>query len=193
MKLQPSFVAIATVVLAMFGVVQATTLLPMSTEELVRRSDAVVVATVDKVSHGFNPDHGYAETLYRFKVENSVYGVEKNTPTLTLALPGGPAGEGLVTVVPGMPVFKTGESAILFLVCDTKRNTFVPTGLNQGVIRVLRNKRGDRYCILDQTRDLSYLGDGIDFVDEGTNKTADMGAVLKNIAELSQQQGKMAD
>jgi hypothetical protein len=138
------------------GFASATTVIGMSLEELTRRSDTVIVGKVKTVSYGQNERAGYPETRTTFTVESSVYG-EGNSSEITLAVPGGPAGNGLYTVVPGMPKFKVDERAVLFLVKDKTRGVAFPTGAEQGVFRIKVDPDTKQSYIFNQAHDLSIV------------------------------------
>ncbi len=136
--------------------VQATTILPMSLEELTRRSDSIVVGKVTSVAYTKNAATGYPETRTTFTVQNPVYGDEK-AAEVVVAVPGGPVGNGLVTIVPGMPVFKVDERAVLFLVKDADRGVSFPVGAEQGVYRIKYDSETESYYVHNQSRDLSVI------------------------------------
>ncbi len=137
--------------------VQATTVAPLSLEEMTRRSDSIVVGKATSVTYGFNNRAGYPETRTTFTVESGLYG-DSTGESVVVCLPGGPAGNGLVTVVPGMPKFKVDERAVLFLVKDKSRDVAIPTGLEQGVFRIKVDPNTDESYVFNQSRDLSSIG-----------------------------------
>lgn len=68
-----------------------------------------------------------------------------NVPHLyTLRMIGGTATNGNRLKVPGMPVFKAGEDVVLFLEATSMGH--IPTGLGQGVWRVLTTPNGDEWA-----------------------------------------------
>lgn len=140
----------------MLGSTYATTILPMSLEELTRRSDRIVVAKVKSISYSQNEKSGYPETRVTLAVENTVYGNDKSE-TAVLAIPGGPAGDGLVTIVPGMPQFNQDERAILFLVQDKNKGVSFPTGAEQGVFRIKTDPVTKESYVFNQSVDLSVI------------------------------------
>ena len=133
---------------------RSTTVLPMNLEELARRSDTAVLGKVKSVSYGVHPTHGYAETRTTFTVDRTVYG-RKAAQEVVVCVPGGPAGDGFVTVVPGMPRFKEEEKAVLFLVLDDGRGVGVPTGAEQGVFRVRKDPLTKKEYLFNQSVDLN--------------------------------------
>ncbi len=166
--------------------VQATTILPMSLEELTRRSDSILVGKVKSVTFTQNEVTGYPETRTTITVENPVYGDEKATEVV-VAVPGGPTGNGLVTIVPGMPRFKVDERAILFLVKDKDRGVSFPVGAEQGVYRIKYDSEIKQYYVLNQSRDLSMIDiPDNPIVEKNVNKTkiplADFTIQLRQLA-----------
>jgi hypothetical protein len=142
--------------LAFVAAASATTVVSMSLEELTRRSDTAIVGKVKSVSYGQNDQAGYPETRTTFTVEDTVYG-EGNGQEITLCVPGGPAGNGLYTLVPGMPQFKSDEKAVLFLVKDKNRGLAFPTGAEQGVFRIKIDPETDQPYVFNQAHDLSMV------------------------------------
>lgn len=147
---------VAVLLLGFLGPAFSTTILPMSLEELTRRSDWIVVGKVKSVSYAQNEKSGYPETRVAVTIENTVYGDDK-AQTVTLAIPGGPAGDGLVTIVPGMPQFKQDERAILFLVTDKNKGVSFPTGAEQGVFRIKTDPLTKESYVFNQSVDLSVI------------------------------------
>ena len=114
---------------------QATTVLAMGLDELTQRSDTIVVGVVKNVTYGIDDQAGYPETRTQLVVGETIYG-EEGLEEVTVCTIGGPAGNGKVTVVPGMPRFAPEEKVVLFLVRDAEKGVAVPTGLEQGVFRI---------------------------------------------------------
>jgi len=147
---------IAIVVATTPFVAIATTVVNMNLEELTRRSDTAVIAKVTSVSYGFNEEAGYPETRTKFSVEDTVYG-GGNREEIILSLPGGPIGDGLVTVVPGMPRFKDEERVVLFAVEDNDRGFAYPTGLEQGVFRIRTDPKTKIDYVFNQAMNLGSI------------------------------------
>ena len=150
---------------------QSTTILPMSLEELTRRSDSILVGKVKSITYSKNEATGYPETRTTITVENPVFGDDKSSEVV-VAVPGGPAGNGLVTIVPGMPRFKVDERAILFLVKDKDRGVSFPVGAEQGVYRIKYDSETKQSYVLNQSRDLSVIDvEDNPIAEKNTNKT----------------------
>jgi hypothetical protein len=142
-------------VLAFFAATssQATTVLAMGLDELTQRSDTIVVGTVKSITYGTNDKSGYPETRTELVVGETIYG-EEGLAEVTVCTIGGPAGNGKVTVVPGMPRFAVDEKVILFLVRDSAKGVAVPTGLEQGVFRIKVDPDTKTEYIVNQSIDL---------------------------------------
>lgn len=132
---------------------QATTVLAMGLDELTQRSDTILVGTVKSISYGSNAKSGYPETRTSLVVGETIYG-EEGLEEVTVCTIGGPAGNGKVTVVPGMPRFAVDEKVILFLVRDPEKGVAVPTGLEQGVFRIKVDPETETEYIVNQSVDL---------------------------------------
>jgi len=149
----------------------SASVLKMDIDDLVKRSDVAIVGKVKQISHR-NETGRYPETLFKVEVLETFYGSE-NLNEVTLCLPGGPAGDGLTTFVPGMPKFQVGEKAALFLVLDRDRGVAVPTGLEQGVFRVKIHPETEEEYVVNQTVEIK-----LDSVGAGSGKTAKGGSKL---------------
>jgi hypothetical protein len=125
----------------------ATTVLKVDVADMTRLSEFVVrarVLAVDNV-HVKGPDEGIF-TDVTVAVDEVYRGV--NAPSvLKLRLMGGLGDNGIAMRVPGMPSFKVGEEAVLFL--EKSANGYVPSGLEQGVWRIYRGPLGHQ--VVQQT------------------------------------------
>lgn len=146
-----AFVVAATCVAA-----TATTILGMSLEEMTRRSDQIVIAKAKAVSYSTNEKTGYPETRTTFTVEDTLFGKEEPSEVV-VAVPGGPVGNGLYTVVPNMPKFKVDDRAVLFLVVDKDNGNAFPTGAEQGVFRIKVDPDTQEAFVQNQAHDLSIV------------------------------------
>lgn len=133
--------------------VQATTVVGMNLDELTQRSDRIVVGTAQSVHYEMHPTAGYPITKTVFRVSDTLYG-NKDDSEVTVSVVGGPAGNGLVTIVPGMPRFQVDDKAVLFLVDDPATGSSVPTGLEQGVFRIKVDPKTQKEYIVNQSVDL---------------------------------------
>ncbi len=156
--------AIITGVLLTISTGWSASVLKMDIDDLTQRSDIAIVGKVQSISHA-NESGRYPETLFRVQILETFYG-EGVSNEVIICLPGGPAGNGLTTYVPGMPKFKVDEKVALFLVLDEDRGVAVPTGLEQGVFRVKVHPETEEEYVVNQTVDIkmnsigSSEGDG---------------------------------
>ncbi len=110
----------------------AVTVAPLSFDQLVNKSAAVVLGRVIDVRGEFLGDGRGIESIVTLSVLKGLKGTA--TETLQFTVPGGKAGRYL-NLIPGAPVFSAGDVAVIFL---TARGARLPitTGLTQGVYRV---------------------------------------------------------
>lgn len=110
----------------------AATLPRMDLEELVVRSDAVVVAQVDEITTELDA-RGRVVSTITLKVRETLKGPVRRT--LAIRQLGGFHGD-VGTRVPGMPVFQVADQGVLFLSGDVAQHPASVTGLAQGFFRV---------------------------------------------------------
>ena len=110
----------------------AVTVAPLSFEQLVNNSAAVVLARVTEVRGEFVSGGRGIESVITVDVVKGIKGSAAGT--LQFTVPGGRAGRYL-NVIPGAPTFAAGDVAVVFL---TSRGARLPitTGLTQGIYRV---------------------------------------------------------
>jgi hypothetical protein len=115
--------------------VDATTVVPLSFEQLVSESSAVVYGRVSDVRSQWTADRRFIESVVSIEVIKGMKGAAAETIAFTV--PGGQVGRYL-NVIPGAPVFATGDLAVFFLTAHGPRLP-VTTGLTQGIYRVQRD------------------------------------------------------
>lgn len=115
--------------------VDATTVAPLSFEQLVSESSAVVYGRVSDVRSQWTADRRFIESVISIDV---IKGMKGGTgETISFTVPGGQVGRYL-NVVPGSPMFAPGDLAVFFLTAHGPRLP-VTTGLTQGIYRVQRD------------------------------------------------------
>lgn len=120
---------------------QATTLARLSLDDLVAASS--VVARVQCLGNESRWEAGEIWTFTSFEVLETMKGV---VPRLvTVRLPGGRAGH-LISTVEGVPRFRPGEEAILFLE-RTRAGDFSVLSWVQGTFRIRRDPRTGRESV----------------------------------------------
>lgn len=110
----------------------AVTVAPMSFEQLVNNSAAVVLARVAEVRGEFISGGRGIESIVTVDVIKGLKG--SATESVRFTVPGGRAGR-YVNLIPGVPAFAPGDLAVIFLTAKGARLP-VTTGLTQGVFRV---------------------------------------------------------
>jgi len=116
--------------------VDATTVVPLSFEQLVNASSAVVYGRVADVRPQWTADRRFIETVVSVDVIRGMKGAPGESIAFTV--PGGQVGRYL-NVIPGAPVFAAGDLAVFFLTAHGARMP-VTTGLTQGIYRVQRDE-----------------------------------------------------
>lgn len=122
----------------------ATTIAPLSFEQLVNESAAVVYGRVVDVRSQWTDDRRFIESVVSVEILRGMKGSAQETVQFTV--PGGQVGRYL-NVIPGAPVLSRGELAVFFL---TGRGSRLPvtTGLTQGIYRVQRDARSGEMLVV---------------------------------------------
>ena len=110
----------------------AISLVPMTFDELVAGSVAVVYARVAEVRGQWTADRRGIDSV--MTIDALEYFKGDLSDRVTVRTPGGRAG-GMINLIPGAPVFAEGDLVVLFLKASGP-SIPVPTGLTQGVFRV---------------------------------------------------------
>ncbi len=124
--------------------VLATTVVPLTFEQLVTESAAVVYGRVTDVRSQWTEDRRFIESVVSIEILKGMKGGVRDT--VAFSVPGGQVGR-YVNVIPGAPVFTTGDLAVLFLTAHGPRLP-VTTGLTQGVFRVQRDVRSGEMLVI---------------------------------------------
>ena len=136
---------IATVAFAGFALLgaslaSATTVQKFSRHDLSKKSDSIVMA---KVTDVYSTQDAVSKEIYTYinlNVLESVKGA-KGEKTITIRQLGGSVGN-LISVVPGMPGFKTGEEVVVFLSVRDREGYPWVMGLQQGKYSVVTDENG---------------------------------------------------
>lgn len=122
-------------------IASATTIVPMSVEELTRAASSVVEAHAVRSWTSWNAQHTLIYTYTSFQVSRTLKG--GSASVVTVKQPGGSA-DGYTQKVSGVRHFQEGEDALLFLRPSSAADgTQVVVGLMQGNFRVARTAAGD--------------------------------------------------
>jgi hypothetical protein len=122
----------------------ATTVVPLSFEQLVNESASVVYGRVVDVRSQWTEDRRFIESVVSIEILKGMKGGARDTISFTV--PGGQVGRYL-NVIPGSPVFVPGDVAVFFLTARGPRLP-VTTGLTQGVYRVQRDARSGEMLVM---------------------------------------------
>jgi hypothetical protein len=127
----------------------ATTLVPLSFEQLVNESSVVVYGRVTDVQPQWTEDRRSIESVISVAIVKGMKGSARETISFTV--PGGQVGR-FVNVIPGAPVFAPGDAAVVFL---TSRGPRLPvtTGFTQGVYRVQRDAQTGEMLVMPPVLD----------------------------------------
>ncbi len=122
------------------GTSLATTVLPMSVEDLTSAATAVVEVRAVSSRSAWNAEHTRILTYTVFQVQRALKGTLSGK--ITVKQLGGSA-EGFTQKVAGVHHAQAGEPAVLFLrPSDAGDGTWVIVGLMQGHFRVYQDKDG---------------------------------------------------
>jgi hypothetical protein len=122
----------------------ATTVVPLSFEQLVNESVSVVYGRVTEVRSQWTDDRRFIESVVSIEILRGMKGGVRDSVSFTV--PGGQVGR-YMNVIPGAPVFATGDLAVFFLTAHGPRLP-VTTGLTQGVYRVQRDIRSGEMLVI---------------------------------------------
>ena len=123
---------IALLIALLVASVDATTVVPLSFEQLVSESSSVVYGRVSEVRSQWTADRRFIESVVSIDVIKGIKGGAGDSISFTV--PGGQVGRYL-NVIPGAPTFMAGDLAVFFLTAHGARLP-VTTGLTQGIYRV---------------------------------------------------------
>ena len=126
------------------AVVDAVTVAPLSFQQLVNESAAVVYGRVVDVRAQWTDDRRFIESVVSIEVLRGMKGSARDTIAFTV--PGGQVGRYL-NVIPGAPAFAPGDLAVVFLTSHGPRLP-VTTGLTQGIYRVQRDARSGELLVI---------------------------------------------
>jgi hypothetical protein len=115
----------------------AVTVVPITFEELVDESTAIVYARVADVRGRWTADRRHIESLVALQPIRYLKG--NLGDQVAMRLPGGEAG-GMMQVLPGAPVLRAGDLVVLFLGAQGPAIPS-PVGFTQGVFRVTVDPR----------------------------------------------------
>jgi hypothetical protein len=123
------------------GKVEATTIDPVTIQQLVREAELIFEGVVTRVEYRVSdvatPSHvALPHTFVTFAIEQTLQGSTVNDRSITLRFQGGSDGNGSIMLVPGIPLFDVGDRDILF-VRGNGEHLCPLVGWEQGRFRVI--------------------------------------------------------
>lgn len=123
------------------GKLMATTIVPMSLEQLTTNSTDIVEVRAIDVRSGWDADRRMIYTYTRFAVRRTLKGTAPNV--ITVKQMGGHA-DGYTQTISGIQHWKPGDGSVLFLQPSTMNDgTLIVTGLVQGNFRMMHEPTGE--------------------------------------------------
>jgi len=138
---------VALLLLALATPSSATTMRHLDTRGLTLGSSQIVVGTVENVQSRWSADHHKIFTDVSVRVSQSLKGV--GSERLTLTQLGGEL-DGMRYSIPGGPLFRPGEEALLFVWRDPQGRAQV-NGLAQGKFDITRDAKTGRATVQRST------------------------------------------
>ena len=133
---------LAVVLMLAAATCRATTVIPMSVEQLTRAASDVVEGSALRSWTAWNPQHTILYTFTEFAVAQRLKG---NAPQTVVVKQMGGHADGVIQRVAGLRYFQDGESALLFLRPSAARDgSHVIVGMMQGNFRVWTAASGRR-------------------------------------------------
>ena len=129
----------------------ATTVVPLSFEQLVNASQSVVYGRVSDVRAQWTADRRFIESVVTVEILRGMKGSAGESIAFTV--PGGQVGRYL-NVIPGAPSFAPGDLAVFFLTAQGPRLP-VTTGLTQGIYRVQRDTSSGEMLVVPPVTDVA--------------------------------------
>jgi len=130
---------VAAVVILACTLATATTIKPLSVEDMAQRASNVVEARATEQWSAWDENEHLIYTYTRFAVAQSLKGAAQND--IVVRQMGGSAG-GYRQHVSGVESFALGEEAVLFLRPSTRQGSYAVVGLMQGNFRIRRDASG---------------------------------------------------
>ena len=147
--LRSSLLAVVTLALFMIGAVtEATTLVPLSFEEVVAKAEWIVSGRVTEIAYEMTDDREHIYTYVTLAEVVTLEGSQVQDGTMTIRLSGGHVGDEHCLFV-GMPEFSVGQKVFLFV--HQNGDAICPlVGWTQGYFRVV--EEGAREVVKDYSR-----------------------------------------
>lgn len=138
MRTIPILTAICFLILN-FPDAYATKVKSVNLEQMVQEADRIFIGTCVAVEDDTAPGTEIPITTYTFSVSERIKGVMGDTLTVRqfgVREPRIQGDQALVQRLPGMPVYRVGQEAVLFLHPDSSLGLTSPVGLFQGAFTI---------------------------------------------------------
>ena len=132
--------ALAGIALLGANLANATTVQKFTVRELTKKSNQIVMAKVQDQSSRQDPVSKEIYTYITLSVLESVKGAQ-GEKFITIRQLGGSVGH-IISAVPGMPTFKTGEDVVVFLSVKDQAGYPWVMGLQQGKYSIATDENG---------------------------------------------------
>ena len=145
MKFKPQFAVIPLLLMMVAGSAMATSFVVPTDEEMVSKSAAIAVGTIE--GSFVQENDGTIETLYELRVERGIKGAVRPNQLLRIASLGGVLEDGeRGLIVPASAHFEQGERVLVFLSRDDK-GRWRTTDLTLGRFEFVTSTKGERLLV----------------------------------------------
>jgi hypothetical protein len=135
------------IALLAFSLASATTVIPMTVEQMTHAANYVVEGQALRTWTQWNPEHTIIFTLAEFRVSRALKGAP---PSRIVVRQMGGRADGLVQKVAGVRLMSAGEQAVLFVRPSVANDgSFAVVGLMQGNFRMKQVAGGETYVSND--------------------------------------------
>ncbi len=152
--------AVACLCAAVIAPATATTVVPMTDDDMVRHAAHIVEGVVKKVESKWNADKTQIHTFIDIGVTNQIKGkLPKAQSEIHLRVLGGTVDDITMAIV-AAPTFAVKEEVLLFLRPNHEHWLFPIVGFNQGKLRIDTHPKTGKKLILERkvTRDAYVAG-----------------------------------
>jgi len=176
--------------LALVGaqVALATTVQKLTLQDLVKKSDSIVMARVEDATSSWDAGHKEIYTFYTLRVLDHVKGAKGQT-LITLRELGGTV-DRIASIVPGMPDFKRGEEVVVFLTQKDKAGYPWVMGLQQGKYTISTDEKGVK-MVRNDLAETTLMGPGGQKVDSTVSPATPLSSFLDGIKTSLNEAGKI--
>lgn len=130
----------------------ATTVIPVTDDEMVRRAAHIVEGVVRSVESKWNADKSQIHTFINIDVIKQIKGeFDKDQVEIQLRVLGGTVGD-ITMVIVDAPSFEVNEKVVLFLRPNFEHWLFPVVGFNQGKLRIETDPKTAKEIIPERNR-----------------------------------------